>query len=331
MSWLIANWRLKLLALAMAVGLLTVVAFASDPVKQVTLEAQVRFLGLDDTLSLLDIPTQLPVTITGLSTDVDAVTKNNNVVVDVDCSRIKHTGTFTVSGTPEIPGASGVTAQSDHVQVPSLRVDPRRTTTFSVQVRPTNVQAGWKVDSLTADPSSVSMTGPASVLDGLQAVVDYPLLIDASSGGGTTHTVTFLRGDKAVDLARVKTYPPIVVQPGAVAVTYTAHQPIIDRSVFLVANFTGALPTGTYVSGLTVTPQQVDVRGPDDTVSKLGPGLQLPAISLSAMRLGDNTSTVTPQLPSDVSMPQNPKISVTVTLSQLPGFPRPSPSPGGGP
>src|SRR5579859_1446675 len=148
MGWLIVNWRLKLLALAMAVGLLTVVAFASDPVKQVTLEAQVRFLGLDDSLSLLDIPSQLPVTVTGLSTDVDAVQKNNNVVVDVDCSRLKHTGTFTAIGVPEIPGGSGVTAQSDRVQVPSLRVDPRRTTTFTVQVRPTNVQAGWKVDSL---------------------------------------------------------------------------------------------------------------------------------------------------------------------------------------
>ena len=71
-AWVVAHWRLKLLALLLALGLLGAVAFSQNPIAYVTIHAKVEYrFPTTNTLVLTSYPETVPVRAFGLSSDIN--------------------------------------------------------------------------------------------------------------------------------------------------------------------------------------------------------------------------------------------------------------------
>jgi YbbR domain-containing protein len=331
-NFLFNNWQLKVLALAISLALLGALALSTDPIKQVTIQGQVRFDNLDPSVVLVGIQPVVPFPVTGLASDLTRLSDAGTIVVRVDLSKAR-VGNFSGFGVPVLPPGSGSAHAPDKIPL-AFSVDHLVTRTLAVQTVAPNIQAGYQVDSLSTSPGSVTLTGPAGYFDGLTATATYAPVINSDSGSPIPVPVIFMREGKSADPNLQKDYPAIVTDPNpvAVAVGYKAHLIDVTRSVYLTATFTGSIPVGLYSAGLTITPAQIQVTGHDDVISKLGT-LPLSAVQLDNMRVGDNQSTVTVQLPTGVtSVQSNQKITLTMTLSSIPTGPTsPTPSPGATP
>src|SRR5438477_9661930 len=66
MRWVVANWRLKLLSLLLAVGLLGAVAFSEDPPAFENVAVRVQYVNLPANLVLTDYRDSVDVPVIGL-------------------------------------------------------------------------------------------------------------------------------------------------------------------------------------------------------------------------------------------------------------------------
>src|SRR5205814_5243153 len=78
MTWLIANWRLKLLALGLALGLLGAVAFSENPVSVTSVPAVVDYDNKDPSLVVLNPVLKTNVNVFGVSSAVDPLKASAN-------------------------------------------------------------------------------------------------------------------------------------------------------------------------------------------------------------------------------------------------------------
>ena len=132
LSWIVANWRLKLLALLLAVGLLMAVAFSENPVEAKTVPVGVQYVNKPDALVLVQPPPKVNVSVFGLRDAVERV-QSSAVGVTVDLSGSKAGPNQTFYGRIKVIG-SGVTAQSDPVAV-LLTIDTYERALLDIDVR----------------------------------------------------------------------------------------------------------------------------------------------------------------------------------------------------
>src|SRR5919201_1548501 len=166
MSWLLRNWRMKLLAAALSIGLFAALAFYSNPIQFATVDAKLNYINQPNNLVLIAPPTTTKVTISGLAQDV----KNASVRADADLANIKKATTVTLTPRARVFG-SNVSAQS--VNPISFGVDDLTTVQLDVEVRTPHVQQGWAITSTqvacpgtnAAQACKVTLTGPASLED----------------------------------------------------------------------------------------------------------------------------------------------------------------------
>ena len=76
MKWIAEDWRLKLLALGLAILMLGAVAFAQNPPTRKTLQRQISYKPAAN-LILINPPPSVSVTVTGLSDAIANVTADN--------------------------------------------------------------------------------------------------------------------------------------------------------------------------------------------------------------------------------------------------------------
>jgi YbbR domain-containing protein len=87
-SRIVANWRLKLLALLLAIGLLTAVAFSENPVEGRTVPVGVQYVNKPEGLVLVQPPARVSVSVVGLRDAVERV-QSSAVGVTVDLAGAK--------------------------------------------------------------------------------------------------------------------------------------------------------------------------------------------------------------------------------------------------
>src|SRR5919197_5717651 len=182
MTWILRNWRMKLLALALSIGLFAALAFSSNPIQFATVDAKLNYINQPSNLVLIGPPTTTKVTVSGLAQDV----KTASVRADVDLANIKKATTVTLTPRARVFG-SNVSAQS--VSPINFGVDDLTTVQLDVEIRPRQVVQGWAItNSQVACPGTnaaqackVTFTGPAGLEDGLKAYVIY----DGPIGGNS--------------------------------------------------------------------------------------------------------------------------------------------------
>jgi YbbR domain-containing protein len=339
-TWLVDHWRLKALALGLALVLLGTVAFSQNPIRVVTLPAKISSYQITDPdLVLLTYPKTVAVTVVGLQDAVNAMGPDA-VTATMDLTKVTHpTGapkTVAVNIYPKI-AAQGVSLEQDQPISVFVTVDSLDSRTVSIEPR-VQAASGWTVNKTAlTDPTTgqpvqfVQVTGPASEVDTLKAFVAYGEAIDVSTTDVTNLPVRF--EDQA---GREVRWPPPTIPLGTVDTRIVnlevdAHLIYQEKQVPVFVTITGQPACGYEPSQVTYAPsRQVVLTGPPDALA----GLNNLAVSVDVTgATGNVKSQQTLQAPPGVISVAPSSVTVTIDMTQAfsctvpPPTPTPAPTP----
>lgn len=333
---LFRNLRLKLLAVALALGLLLAVAFSENPLTIRQYNAPIRYADPPAGLTIIQPPTHVTITLTGLSSAVRTL-NDSNTFTTVDLSKIKAGPSQTVLAQPSVL-VNGVSVQGGAVPL-SLTVQELKTLSFDIQV---NVKGGpgYQIDpsktyafcNNPAQPCQVLISAPVGYLDSLVAYVDVQGQISNTNEVVPNLPIKFKQTDRALELQALNTFPKPSISPTEVTgVQITATKSASTKPVTAVPRFTGQPACGFGVSRFSVTNNgAVLVSGPSDLVDKVPDQIPLPFLDLSNSS-GQVSATFAVPLSDPKLQADPPRVTVTAQMQRLidctPTTPAPTPTP----
>ena len=322
MSWnLITNeWRLKLLALGLAVLMLAAVAFSQNPPTTKDLTVSIAYnIPRDSNIIVVNPPTTAKVKVTGLA-DAIGLVNNNSVAATFDLSKASP-GTNVHANLLLHPVVSGVQVVNPVVPY-TLNIDQMATVKLPVEVRVTRQTQGWQVDQQEAHcpvtPCQVSFTGPASWEANLKAVAFFTLPIENNRYNVPTQPVVLERNGLAIDISHANTEPAVSLDPLTVEIVIVAHATTVTRQMVLIdAQPVHGPASGYRVTNVTISPTTVVITGPPDVLARISSTtITLPAIDLSG-KTSDYRAQVAIPYPDGTSG-SVATASVTYSISQNP-------------
>ncbi|HEY1420310.1 MAG TPA: CdaR family protein [Candidatus Dormibacteraeota bacterium] len=304
-SWLTSEWRLKVLAVGLAVLMLGAVAFSQNPPTEKTLDNVSIAYAVGPTTSLIVInpPTTISgVVVQGLGDTLQAMT-SRNVSATFDLTKVQPGTAVRVNLVIKslIAPVSVVNPVVPYV----LNIDRLASMSVVVEPRVQSVAFGWKVNKIVAvcpgtPPCSVTLTGPASWRSGLKAYVDFTQPVQQNVIDVLTQPVTIELNGQPLDIDTARTEPPLTLDPPTVGIHIEAATGTTSRTVALLdAPYLHSPAQGYRVTGVTINPGTVVITGDQTLLAKIG-SITLPPIDVAG-RTSDFTTQATIAYPSGVS------------------------------
>jgi YbbR domain-containing protein len=303
MSWKIItdDWRLKLLAVGLAVLMLGAVAFSQNPPTSGSLTVGLTYANIPSNLILINPPGRIPVTYSGIA---DAITKVNatNLFATVDVSHAKpginvqlnvvaHTTVTDV--TPQNPPPITVNIDQ-YVQNKELQVQVSA-----------HAAAGWSITKATAQcpntPCVVHFSGPASWLKNMTATVSYPGAVNLGSIDSPNQPILLTNSNGLVDLSTCQHTDPCATLDTLSASIHIDAVPGSNSSTVALLDQPPSHPpaSGYRITAVTITPNTVTITGDPILIGKFR-NVTLPAVDLTG-RTSDATFQVAIPYPDGVS------------------------------
>lgn len=301
-SFVTTEWRLKLLALGLAVLMLGALAFSQNQPTTKSLTVGLNYT-VPPNIILIDPPAKTTVTYSGLA-DVISHVNEGNLIASVDATRA-------------LPGSAvklNVTAKSlisdVLVQTPppiAVNVDTMQKVEVSVQVN-ARAAAGWSIDPTKTlatcpreqgpNPCKVHFNGPLSWESNLKAVTSVPGTVVGTSNV-LNQAVQLQNATGNLDLS-IRTVPTPTIDVTSVDIHVEAFAGTTSASIPLVdSQPSHSPPQGYRVTGVTITPLLVTISG-DPAVLVRVRNILLPAMDLST-RTSDSTFQVQIPYPNGVT------------------------------
>jgi YbbR domain-containing protein len=310
------DWRLKLLAVGLAVLMLGAVAFSQNPPtsnsKTVGLSYQ-----LAPNLVLINPPATTTVTYIGLADAISRVTPSN-LTATVDA--------------PTHAGAAvklNVTAKSTTLGATAVNPAPIVVTVDTLQVKdlPVSVIAhagpGWSVTKAVPNPSVVHFSGPASWETNLTASVTFPGTVSVTGPiDSPNQQVQLQNSNGLLDLTISRTLPVASLDVSSVSIHIEASPGSTSTTVPLVdAPYIGTPAAGYHVVGITISPGTVIITGDAVALGKIQ-RILLPAIDLAG-KSSNYSAQVQIPYPANVTA----TVAAATIVYQIVANPAVSPSP----
>jgi YbbR domain-containing protein len=319
-AWVTRNLGLKAFATVLATITWASVVYASNPpdTRSVTIKVPQDSGQLTPWVLVHAIP-DLVLRVSGTREHLSAFNPSD-LVVTVNYKSITHPGVQSLALTVvnndrdvimDTP-PSTITAEVDRLG--------SRTVPVTIDVSSPPPQ-GYVVTSSAADPSTVTVIGPANQLAGIQAKVAVDLSNQKTNFQADKSVVLYdATNQRLGDFGTTVNTPPGHPQ-GTVQVTITVAASITSRASAVLPHVVGLVAPGHEVSGTSQAPFTVVLTGPQDLLNTLD---SIPTDTISVNGL-TSTTTVTVHIvtPSGVTATPN-TVSVTITVVAVPGL---SPSP----
>jgi YbbR domain-containing protein len=324
LSWIRDDWRLKLLALGLAVLMLGAVAFSQNPPTSKTMQLGIVYT-VPSSLIVINPPTRTTVVVTGPA-DLVSAANGSNIQVTADLTKAS-AGTGEKVNLVGKAVISGVSVQTTPVV---LNIDQRAAVKLTVTPRaPRGSAPGWQVTKMAAfcpnSPCSITFDGPVSWEANLKAYVDYPYQVNGTVDYPSL-PVVLERNDIPLDLKQPinATVPQAnIVDSNAVSIHIEAKAGTTSRQVVLVDSPPSNPPPTCYrVTGIAIDPVAVIIAGSPDALTNITT-ITLPAVDLSHST-SNATFRVTIPYPDTVNGPVG-TARVTYSISQNPNCASPSP------
>lgn len=305
MSWgiITESWRLKLLALVLALLMLGAVAFSQNPPTTKSMTVPLSY-AVPPSIVLINPPRNTTVIYSGLA-DVISRVDVNNLTASVDATRAQPGNSVHLNIV-----ARSLIGNSVQVQTPppiAVNIDSRQIIDRLVQVN-ARAAPGWNIDpSKTAitcpgapspNPCRVHFDGPVSWQNGLKAIATVP---DPVTGTNNflNRPVVLQNGSGNLDLS-VYTVPTVTLDVDSVDIHMEAVTGVTSAPVPLVdSQPTHPPPPGYRVTSITITPLIVTISGDPAAIARVR-NLVLPAVDLSRST-SDATFTVPIFYPGGIS------------------------------
>lgn len=279
MSLITEDWRLKLLAVGLAVLMLGAVGFAQNPTTHKTLNVSINYV-LPNGLVVINPPQTIKVSVSGLADTLTSVS-DSSVFATFDLSHASPGPSVPVNLTLRAP--NGVQIQNPPGPQ-ALNIDRNTTVSLPVTVRIPRRAQGWEVTKAEArcpnTPCVVNFTGPSTWEANLTAYADFPNPVENTSNDVFAQPIILVQNGAPLDLTR-RTTPPAGLDVATTAIHVEAKTGSSSRQVVLVDKQpSNGPPPGYRVTNVTVNPITVVITGPPDALSKINT-IELPAVDLS--------------------------------------------------
>jgi YbbR domain-containing protein len=326
-SWITDDWRLKLLALGLAVLMLGAVAFSQNPPTSKTFTKNIDIIGAGPAgLVVINPPTKTTVTVTGLADTILSVT-SSSVVASIDVSKATPGPSVKVNLVVRALVA-GVTVVNP-ILPEALNINQRAQVTLPVLVRTPRVTPGWQITKAEArcpaTPCSVIFDGPTSLETNLKAYADFTSPVENSSYDVLTQPVLLEQNGAPVELVKLSAtmVPAPTLDISTVSIHVEAKTGTTSRQVVLIDSPPSQPPPTCYrVTNVTVDPISVVLTGPPDVLARIST-IALPGVDLSA-KTSDASFKVTIPYPELVNG-SAATARVTYSISKNPSCAPPSP------
>jgi len=318
------DWRLKLLALGLAVLMLGAVGFAQNQPQIGSIDVGLNYVVTSNDIVLVNPPAKVNLTYTGLAAEVAKV--NSSTLVATVYTTGARPGTAVKLSVTALSLIQGVSVQ----QPPpiAVNVDTRQVVQLPVQVKAT-AAIGWQIDptktlatcpgAKNANPCQVQFDGPVSWEAGLKAVTSISNV--GFQGDLLNQTVQLLPGS-GIDLTQ-RTVPQVGIDVTSCNVHIEAVQGATSTTVPLLdAVPAKGPPPGYRITAITITPLTVTIFGDPSVLARVQ-NIVLPAVDLSRS-ISDTTFTLSVPYPRGASGDLQ---TATVRYS-ISANPNASPSPG---
>jgi YbbR domain-containing protein len=281
------DWRLKLLALGLAVLMLGAVAFSQNPPTSRTLNANITYTNVPSNLILINPPSTTKVTITGLADILPSVT-SNNMSANVDASHASAGSAVRLNVTASST-VRGVTVQNPPPIV--VNIDNRQGKDLGVTVG-YRAAPGWSVSPGDAvaicqrsDPCLVHFDGPASWENNLLASVTLPGVVNYTGPATSPNlTIELQNSNGVLDLNSPNAYtvPLTTIDPRSVSVRIKATAGSTSTTIALVDSApTRPPPACARLTGVTIAPSIATISGDPVTLGRIQ-RIFLPGVDLSS-------------------------------------------------
>lgn len=326
MSWITDDWRLKLLALGLAVLMLGAVAFSQNPPTSITMKVGINY-SVPPGLILINPPKQTTVTVQGLA-DLVSAANAGNTAANADVSKAASTGP---SVKVNLVGTSVIHGLSVQATPITLNIDTRSVVQLAVVPRfPSGVAQGWQITKSEAQcagpppPCTVTFDGPASWEDNLKAYADYPLPVAGSLNDFPSAPVVLEQNGTPLDYLTAYAVPKLGLNINTVSIHIEAKSGTTSRQVTLIDSPPSNPPPTCYrVTGIAIDPSTIVVSGPSDAVPNVTT-ITLPAVDLSQHTSDFTFRIAIPPLPTGVTG-SVATARVTYSISRNPNCTPPSP------
>lgn len=304
---MLANLRLKLLAIAFAVALWSVVAYAQNPTQQRGVQLPVAASGLPAGLVVVGKVPPASVTVIGTADNL----------LHFTVSSLHVTGNFSnvKVGTNKVPIDVQNADASVTIVAPSsvtVNVDDLGSATQTVSIeRINNLPAGFheQTTATTITPATVRVDGPKSQLSGIQAVAIVDLSTVTPPGSTLPINVVVWNAGK-------KIVPQMTVTPPQVSVKMVIQADSITLNKGVGFTLTGQPATGYRMTNVQVAPLDVQATGLQNTLALLVL-LGTDPVDITGAK-ADVVRTVTIRPPDGVTVNQK-TATVHVFISPIPG------------
>jgi YbbR domain-containing protein len=326
LSWITDDWRLKLLALGLAVLMLGAVAFSQNPPTSIPLKVGIIYT-VPPGLILINPPKQTTVTVRGLA-DLVSATNALNTAATADVSKATSTGPTVQVNLVGKSVIKDVTVEASPIV---LNIDTRSVIQLAVVARiPHGAATGWSILKQEAQcagpppPCTVTFNGPASWEENLKAYADYPLPVAGSLNDFPSAPVALEQNGTPLDYVNAYTVPKLGVDIKTVSIHIEAKSGTTSRQVTLIDAPPSNPPPACYrVTNIADDPETIVISGPSDAVPNITT-ITLPAVDLS-QHTSDFTFRITiPALPAGVTG-SAATARVTYSISKNPNCTPPSP------
>lgn len=296
MSWGLVtdNWRLKLLAIGLAVLMLGAVAFSQNPPNSGSQTVPLTYANIPSNLILINQQSKTTITYAGTSDAVAKVTNNCaclSATVDVSHASVGTNVKLNVVAhstfqdvIPQNPPPIYVTIDQ-YVQSQELQVQ--------VNAHPA---AGWSITKATAQcpntPCVTHFSGPASWLKNMVATVTYPSGVNLGSIDSPNQPIQLTNSNGLVDLGTCQhTEPCATLDTLSASIHIEAVPGSNSSTVVLIDQPPSRGPASGYrITSVTITPNTVVITGDPATLGRIR-SITLPAIDLSG-KTSDYAPTV---------------------------------------
>jgi YbbR domain-containing protein len=303
-SWRIVtdDWRLKLLAIALAVLMLGAVAFSQNPPTTDSQTVPLAYANIPPNLILLKFPSTATVTYSGVADEIAKAKKCSCFTATVDVSHAKLGNNVQLN----------VVAKSTITDL-SIQNPPPIPVTIDTYVSGKDLQvqvsahaaAGWSITKTAAEcpntPCVVHFSGPASWLKNMTATVTYPGAVNLGSIDSPNQPVQLTNSNGLVDLTTCQhTYPCATLDTLTASIHIEAVPGSNSSTIVLLDSPPSHPPVNGYrITAVTITPNTVTITGDPTTIGRFR-SLTLTAIDLTG-KTSDATFQVAIPYPDGVS------------------------------
>lgn len=311
------NLRLKLIALLGACAMWVGVVYASNPPQISTFDVVPQAGPLKSGLVLLHPLNPVPIKVAGIASNVRHKGVADHLFAQVDLSQFKRPGEYQASVHVQSTD-NNVFIWSYPDTIPVV-VDKEVTRTIPLHVVVEQPPPAGYTASTTVSPTSVTVSGPESVLQNIQAEARVSLANDRTSLVFDPSPVTLLNTDGLRE--------HLGLTPATARVTATITSQTTERELPIKPTFAGSgqLPSGYQLTGLSPVPLTVSATGPASVLAALTHVLTAP-IDISHLTSSESV-TVALEAPSGVSLSTS-YVTVVLTVTPLATpSPQPTPSP----